>query len=193
MLEIQTIVCGAYQENAYLVNGELLIDPGDNIEKLVAAVKAPRAILLTHGHFDHMLAAEPLQEKFGIDVYIHPSDAQSLSDVAHSMYDPAVASLPAPSAVRHLAYGDRFEGFQVLHTPGHSPGSICLYDAAAGVLFSGDTLFRAGFGRTDLAGGSMMQLRASLRTLFALPPETRVYPGHGDSTTIGEERARYGW
>lgn len=193
MLDIERVVCGAYQENAYVVGGEIVIDPGDDLEAILAAVKRPRAILLTHGHFDHMLAAGELQKKFGAEVYIHEADAGMLANPALSMYDPAASSLPMPTGIRFRVYEGAFEHFRVIHTPGHTPGSVCLHDEAAGVLFSGDTLFRAGFGRTDLAGGSMSQLISSLRRLFQLPLETAVLPGHGEETTIGAERGRYGW
>ena len=111
-------------------------------------------------------------------------------------YNQTVCSLPFPKALEALPYGDTIDlcgiRFQVLHTPGHSSGSVCLYDAENGVLFSGDTLFRAGFGRTDLYGGSSSKLRASLHRLFTLPRDVRVYPGHAGSTTIGTEMQRYG-
>lgn len=193
MLEIQRVVCGAYRENAYVVNGDVLIDPGDDLAALRAACPRPRVILLTHGHFDHMLAAETLQGESGAQVYIHEDDAAMLCDAELSMYDPAVARLPMPTKIEYRTYGDSLENFRVIHTPGHTPGSVCLYDAAEGILISGDTLFRAGFGRTDLAGGSMSQMISSIRRLFRLPPETAAYPGHGETTTLGEERGRYGW
>ena len=114
-----------------------------------------------------------------------------LSDASLSAYNPEVSSLPQPGHIACTAYPESLFGFRVLHTPGHTPGSVCLYREEEKVLFSGDTLFRAGFGRTDLAGGSMHQLLSSLRTLLALPRDVRVYPGHGESTTIDEECRRY--
>ena len=104
------------------------------------------------------------------------------------------ATMPGP-VIRALPFGEKLSAagmdFEILPTPGHSKGSVCLYLPAEGVLFSGDTLFLAGFGRMDLYGGSPMEMRESLKRLFALPPETRVYPGHGGETTIGAERSRY--
>ena len=191
IIKIEKIVCGAYAENAYCIDGELLIDPGDDLPTLARIAGGIKAILLTHGHFDHMLAAEELQKRTGVPVYVHPLDAPMLSDASLSAYNPEVSSLPQPGHIACTAYPESLFGFRVLHTPGHTPGSVCLYHEAEKVLFSGDTLFRAGFGRTDLAGGSMHQLLSSLRTLLALPRDVRVYPGHGESTTIDEECRRY--
>ena len=190
-MKIEKIVCGAYAENAYCIDGELLIDPGDDLPTLARLAGGIKAILLTHGHFDHMLAAEELQKRTGVPVYVHPLDAPMLSDASLSAYNPEVSSLPQPGHIACTAYPESLFGFRVLHTPGHTPGSVCLYHEAEKVLFSGDTLFRAGFGRTDLAGGSMHQLLSSLRTLLALPRDIKVYPGHGESTTIDEECRRY--
>ena len=190
-MKIEKIVCGAYAENAYCIDGELLIDPGDDLPTLARLAGGIKAILLTHGHFDHMLAAEELQKRTGVPVYVHPLDAPMLSDASLSAYNPEVSSLPQPGHIACTAYPDSLFGFRVLLTPGHTPGSVCLYHEGEKVLFSGDTLFRAGFGRTDLAGGSMHQLLSSLRTLLALPRDVRVYPGHGESTTIDEECRRY--
>ena len=92
-----------------------------------------------------------------------------------------------------LEDGDTFRGFTVLHTPGHTPGGICLYDEAEGVLFCGDTLFQGGYGRTDFPGGSALQLKKSLGKLIELPERTVAYPGHGGSTTIAAERRSLGW
>ena len=191
IMKIEKIVCGAYAENAYCIDGELLIDPGDDLPTLARLAGGIKAILLTHGHFDHMLAAEELQKRTGVPVYVHPLDAPMLSDASLSAYNPEVSSLPQPGHIACTAYPESLFGFRVLHTPGHTPGSVCLYREEEKVLFSGDTLFQAGFGRTDLAGGSMHQLLSSLRTLLALPQDVRVYPGHGESTTIDEECRRY--
>lgn len=201
---IQTIVCGAYQENAYLVCPEggdtaALIDPGDDLPALRRAVAASGrklgGILLTHGHFDHMLSARALQMESGAAVYVHPADAKMLADRNLSVYDAQAARQPFPEGLEGADPGAEIEicglRFSVLHTPGHTPGGVCYYDAAGGALFSGDTLFCAGFGRFDLPGGSARELRASLTRLFALPDETRVLPGHGCETSIAAERGRY--
>lgn len=191
-MKIERIVCGAYAENAYVIDGKYIVDPGDGLEQLQTALPEPKALLLTHGHFDHMLAVESIQKTSGAEVYVHPADAAMLTDPALSAYDPGAAMLKHPTEITYAAYPEEIFGFRVLHTPGHSAGSICLYNEAEKVLFVGDTLFRAGFGRYDLPGGNVHMLLDSLRRLFSLPGDTVVYPGHGEATTIDEERRRYG-
>ena len=201
---IQTIVCGAYQENAYLLCPEgrteaVLIDPGDDLTALRRALSASGrrlgGILLTHGHFDHMLSAQPLSRITGAPVYVHPEDQELLCDADKNAYDPGCASQPCPKGFEADELEDEIAvcgiRFRVLHTPGHTRGSVCYYDEENGNLFSGDTLFCAGFGRMDLYGGSHRDMRNSLRALFALPGEIRVLPGHSCETRIDAERARY--
>ena len=201
-IDIQPVLCGMIQENAYIVSARgrddcVVVDPGDDYPKLKQAIGARpvAAILLTHGHFDHILGAGALAAETGAPVYIRPEDTEMLNDPELNGYSlmgedemagPAPAALPLGESI--LAAG---LDFQVLPTPGHSKGSACLYLPGEGVLFSGDTLFQAGYGRLDLYGGSSEAMVLSLRRLFALPGDTRVYPGHGNATTIGEERARY--
>ena len=201
---ISCIVCGAYQENAYLLCPEgtqdaVLIDPGDDLDRLKSVLgdsgRRLRAILLTHGHFDHMLSAQPLSTVTGAPVYVHEKDQTMLCDAHLNAYSPMAARQSCPSDFEADELEDAIQvagiRFQVLHTPGHTQGSVCFYDAENAVLFSGDTLFCAGFGRMDLPGGSPAQMRQSLRQLFDLPGDTRVLCGHGDETTIAAERARY--
>ena len=201
---IQKIVCGAYGENAYLLMADgrddcALIDPGDDIMALRRAIAASGrrlgAMLLTHGHFDHMLSAQPLQAETDAPVYVHALDRDMLCDATRNAYDAMCSSQPCPNYIETKVYGESIGvcgmKFDVLRTPGHTQGSVCFYDADSATLFSGDTLFCAGFGRVDLFGGSPREMRSSLRTLFALPENTRVLPGHGIETTLGHERARY--
>ena len=201
---IRTIPCGAYQENAYLLCPEgrddaLLIDPGDDDLALARGIaesgRKLAAILLTHGHFDHMLGAQPLSLSAGAPVYIHPEDVELLCDPERNAYDPGCATRPNPETFDAEELGEEIElcgiRFKALHTPGHTKGSTCFYDEENGILFSGDTLFCAGFGRMDMYGGNHRAMRESLRALFRLPEDTRVFPGHGMDTTIAREHVRY--
>jgi hydroxyacylglutathione hydrolase len=199
--EIVHLVCGPLQNNIYLVADHatkraLVVDCG--LEAAAAVQRALQeqglrleAIVATHGHFDHMAEVAALQRATGAAVLAHHEDADRLRRPPRSMFFPDLEVEPAPVA-RELADGDTVEvggaRFEVLHTPGHTPGSMCLYDAANAVLFSGDTLFAGTFGRYDLPGGDPAKLRQSLARLAALPAETRVLPGHNATTTIGRER-----
>lgn len=204
MLEIQTVACGVYEENAYIVSlsggpDALVIDPGDDypaiVKALTAGKKALRAVCLTHAHFDHMLSAPGLIKDSGARLYAGAPDLPALNDESLNLYDPDVSRLPTPTGLTGVAYGSALVlcgiEFQVLPTPGHTPGGVCLYAKEHGVLFSGDTLFLGAFGRVDFPGSSARDMRRSLELLFALPGDTRVYPGHGGQTTIAREKARY--
>jgi len=194
------------QTNAYVVGDEetkegVVIDPGGNPEQILAAVKrnglAIRYILNTHAHFDHTEANGALVEATGAPLAIHPLDRPLLAAAGGAaFFGLRVPAGPAPDL--ELAAGDVLEvgglRFQVLHTPGHTPGHVCFYEAAAGVVFDGDLLFYRGVGRTDLPGGSWQQLMNSIQNvLLALPDETVVYSGHGPATTIGEEKQHNPW
>ena len=131
-MKIERMICGAYAENAYCIDGELLIDPGDNLAALTGFAPNLKAILLTHGHFDHMLAAEELQRQTGVPVYVHPQDAPMLTDASLSAYDAGVATLPQPTHIAYTEYPEQLFGFRVLHTPGHTPGSCACITRAKG-------------------------------------------------------------
>ena len=202
-INIDRVLCGMIQENAYIVQATgrddcVVIDPGDEYEKLARALNGRRvgAILLTHGHFDHIMATGPLARAQGAPVYVGEADMEMLNDAAINGHAdlmgggtcwPRIEARPYEGAALAACGMD----FDVLPTPGHSKGSVCLYLKDAGVLFSGDTLFRAGYGRLDLYGGDVADMLRSLKALFALPADTRVYPGHGEVTAIGDERIRY--
>ena len=203
IVNIQSVLCGMIQENAYIVQAEgrddcVVVDPGDDYPKLKRALGDRRvaAILLTHGHFDHIIAAGEMAAAYAAPVYVGAEDAEMLNDIEKADYTGMLGLSRADwPPIEATAFGERLSvcgmDFAVIPTPGHSRGSVCLYLEKEGVLFSGDTLFRAGYGRLDLYGGNMKEMIRSLKRLFGLPGEVRVYPGHGGDTTIAEERARY--
>lgn len=172
-----------------------IIDPDGSADSVRALLEKENLrlamILLTHGHFDHIGSVSQLRVAYGAPVYIHRLDADMLGDAQKNLSlflgDVAVKA-GAPDG--YLEDGQRLTlgktAIQVLHTPGHTPGSCCfLWN---GGLYSGDLLFRGGVGRTDFPGGDAGQLSQSLRRVLRLPPQTPVYPGHGEPTTVGEER-----
>ena len=180
-MRIESICLGQLATNCYLlrVNGiTVIIDPAEPSESLFSFIGERKIDLVvnTHGHFDHIGGNWALQEK-GAQVLLHKED---LSFVDHFYPD-------HPSIDRYLEDGDEIAGvLRVLHVPGHSPGSIALI--GEGTLFSGDLLFAGSIGRTDLPGGSMEKMRSSLRRITALAGDYRVYPGHGETTTLEKER-----
>jgi len=205
-MKVARLVTGAFAENCYLAldgaGGAAVVDPGADEASILAALRDAgatlRAVLLTHGHLDHLsalpalLAAAP-----GAPVRLGAADAAWCFTSANA-FPPYRPVLEAPASLAPAADGDEIAvgalRFRVLATPGHSPGGVCyLHEPAPGegrppVLFSGDTLFRASIGRTDFPGGSWADMQASLLHLAALPPETIVLSGHGEPTTIGAER-----
>ncbi|MGH2352143.1 MAG: MBL fold metallo-hydrolase [Chloroflexota bacterium] len=147
-------------------------------------------IVATHQHWDHVADAGPLAEETGAPIAAHRLEVGAMASPAHSLMFPDL-QLPPARVSRELYEGDTVTlgafAFRVLHTPGHTPGSICLHLQEHALLFSGDTLFAGSYGRYDLPGGDGRLLRDSLTRLASLPPETRVLPGHGEPTTIGGE------
>jgi len=197
---LKKLVVGPFASNCYIVGSEstkegMIIDPGDEANQILKNMKELqldiKSIVLTHGHIDHIGALKEIKEATGAEVAIHSDDAESLRQ-SQSFGALFGISYPAPpSPDRLLKGGDSLDigdlHFSVLHTPGHTPGGICLL--GQGVVFTGDTLFNYGVGRTDLPGGSYSQLMNSIHTkLVVLPDNTIVYSGHGPDTTIGAER-----
>jgi glyoxylase-like metal-dependent hydrolase (beta-lactamase superfamily II) len=161
----------------------VLIDPGDQPKKILEEVERQgnqiAAILLTHGHFDHVGAVRKIASEVDCPVYLHPDDRSLPPALSAGLFWTELYR-----ACETLTFGDLC--FTVLHTPGHTPGSVCL--RCGDVLFSGDTLFAGGCGRTDFPGGDAEQMAASLRRLGSIPEDLRVLPGHGESSTLNAER-----
>lgn len=195
------LTVGQIETNCYVCRnsstGEcLVVDPGDEegrIEALLEKMGArPAAILLTHGHFDHILAAGALRERYHVPVYAYEGEASLLREPSENMSSVFGAPYSLESDVL-LTDGQELTlagmRVQCLFTPGHTPGGCCYYLPEAKLLFAGDTLFRQSVGRTDFPGGNGFALRESLARLTSLlPEETQVYPGHGSATTIGFEK-----
>ena len=200
-LELQQCVLGPVYTNCYIAKNKetgeaLIIDPADSPSKIELKVNAmgarPVAVLLTHGHFDHIMGVEAVREKYQIPVYACRQEEAMLREPSVNMTD----QMGKSCSIRPDVFLDDLQVFeaagfsiQMIHTPGHTKGSCCYYLKEEGVLFSGDTLFCGSVGRTDFPGGSASQIRNSLhRLLAALPDDTSVYPGHDTSTTIGYEK-----
>jgi glyoxylase-like metal-dependent hydrolase (beta-lactamase superfamily II) len=205
-LIIATLPVGMIQTNCYIAGCEetkegAIIDPGGHPERILAEVErrglAIKAVLNTHAHFDHTDANGALVQATGAPLALHPLD-QPLLKASGGAAMFGLQADPSPPPDLDLHDGDELEigtlRFRVLHTPGHTPGHVCFYEAEQGVLFDGDVLFYRGIGRTDLPGGNWQQLMDSIQqVLFALPDQTVVYSGHGPATTIGEEKQLNPW
>lgn len=193
-MEIAVRAIGALQTNCYLINKRVLIDPGDDTAALDAFIDENKAhigaILLTHGHFDHSAGCAHVMRRFGAKLYVGRGDEGMLSDTDLSLGRYYMRTPFEPVAADGTLDAGTFSfedvSFTVLPAPGHTPGGVCLLSEKDGVLFSGDTLFARGYGRTDFPGGSLHELLGSLRTLFALEGEYTVYPGHGESGLLTE-------
>lgn len=199
-LDILKCNVGEVWTNCYLVKNKetsegFIVDPGAEEQKLLRKIKDfgmdCRGILLTHGHFDHIMAVNALAKELKIPVYACLYEHALLSDPSLSMTDSYDGCTITPDY--ELADGEEVAlagvKLKVLHTPGHTPGSCCFYIPEEDILFSGDTLFFRSVGRTDFPGGSMTQMQESLhRLLEELPEEVQVLPGHELPTTIGQEK-----
>ncbi len=187
-MEILTITGGSLYTNCYMAWGDskdcILVDPGFEADKILEQVrshgKQVAAVLLTHGHFDHIGGVKAIAEATGCKVYIHKEDLSLPNRLT-------AGTIPATD---HYEDGDTLTvaglRLQVLHTPGHTPGGVCL--VCEDVIFSGDTLFAGTCGRTDLPGGSYTQIHQSLMRLSELEGDYQVFPGHGEATTMAMER-----
>jgi glyoxylase-like metal-dependent hydrolase (beta-lactamase superfamily II) len=200
---LETFPVGMLQCNCTLLGDEttgeaIIVDPGDNIPEILARLEKHnlklKQIVITHAHIDHVGGALLLKGQTGAPILLNQSDLPLLRmmDVQAGWLGiaPPEVAPPDASADDQLVIGlENYPG-QVLHTPGHTPGSICLHFAPQNLLIAGDTLFAGSIGRTDLPGGDPKTILRSIRDrLLHLPEETSVIPGHGPATTIGEERA----
>ena len=204
-MKIKCFTVGLFQTNMYILsnayNEALIVDPACQTPAEQQAVSRyieqeklrVCALIATHGHLDHLWGAAWASEQFQMPLLIHSND-MPLAEAMQQQYDMfgmRAKAQPFPmdnlqSSVCNLQ--SKICNFHLLSTPGHTQGSVCLYWPDEHLLLSGDTLFCCGYGRTDLPGGNMGQLMQSLDNLFALPADTRVFPGHGEATTIGTEK-----
>ena len=191
-----TVVVGAFEVNCYLVPSPdkktlYIIDPGGDAQDIIAAASAfscqKAVILLTHCHADHIGAVGEVAKKLNItELYIDPADSAMYASPANCFppYLPAAENLLTPSE-----WPPQTPDFEILHTPGHTPGGVCYYFREYNALFTGDTLFRASVGRTDFPGGTTATLMESISgRLMTLPDSLEIYPGHGYPSTIGFEK-----
>lgn len=199
-MQVKTFALGPLSSNCYLIYDETLevsiVDPGgegDYLSEIILRENLTlKSILLTHGHYDHVLGILPLKLNFNPDIYLHFNDTflykkapQSYSHWEGLSPDP----LPSPDVFFEEGEGIRvgISELTVIETPGHTPGSVCLYNRSDDFLFAGDTLFKGGVGRTDLSYSNESDLRHSLEKIARLPGETKIYPGHGETSTIARE------
>ncbi|MFV0344429.1 MAG: MBL fold metallo-hydrolase [Anaerocolumna sp.] len=200
-MRIITLVLGPVRTNCYLLINEdtketIIIDPADNALAIKNKIKSeeltPVAILLTHGHFDHIMAAKEVADEYDILIHAFHEEWELLGDVklnAGYLVRSDVTLTPHKALKDQEIVNMAGMKLQVIHTPGHTRGSVCFYHEESQNLISGDTLFLESVGRTDLPTGSSDTLNHSLYDiLFKLPDATKVYPGHGEDTTIGHEK-----
>jgi glyoxylase-like metal-dependent hydrolase (beta-lactamase superfamily II) len=203
-MKIDRFILGDFETNCYVVRVDesaaecLVIDPGFDAQQVVAFLGDrslnPVAAILTHGHADHIVGLDVLRRQFPqMKVCIHKGDAGMLMDAAANLSAFVEKAYTAEPADVLLENGDTIEDagirLEVLHTPGHTPGGICLYARQEGLAFVGDTLFADSVGRADFPGGDMGELIRGIKSkLLTLPDNTVVYPGHGMRSTIGREK-----
>lgn len=201
MIKVDSTILGMVSTNCYFVvnvdtKDTIIIDPADNYNAIKARIEAngyiPKAIFLTHGHFDHILAANEIKNKYGILIYSYKEEKDLAADPDNNLSTSFMGPFTLDIDVL-LNDGEKINvggmNCTVIHTPGHTCGSCCYYFEEDKVLISGDTLFYESVGRTDFPTGSTSTLVSSIKNkLFVLPDDVEVYPGHGSSTSIGYEK-----
>ena len=199
-IRIECVPVGEIGANCYIVEntalGEcVLADPGAEAERIIRRVgkRMPKAVLLTHGHFDHIGAADEVCAHFGVPLYVHEDDASKLTDAAGNVSALFGSPMTVHTKPELLHDGDVLDAagmhIEVLHTPGHSAGSVCYRLPDNRGLITGDTMFAHGYGRTDFSDGSFEQICQSLRMLMKLTPRLTTYPGHEGPGLTGRDRA----
>ena len=201
MYKIDSRILGMVGTNCYLlcnmdIKECVLIDPADSQDEISRMIDESgcslTGILLTHGHFDHIMAADAVRDKYGVKVYASCDEKNTLEQPHINLGEAYGLKLSVKADVWHKD-GEilKLAGFDIeaLHTPGHTEGGSCYYIREIGVIFSGDTLFCGSVGRTDFPGGSMSEIVRSIKEkVMVLPDDTKVYPGHGEGTSVGYER-----
>jgi glyoxylase-like metal-dependent hydrolase (beta-lactamase superfamily II) len=201
---IQAFSCPPFATNAYVVaclatRKAIAIDPAHQATELIANYASTNQlslekIILTHSHWDHIADVFPLKQRFGLPVFVHPQDQANLASPGADGL-PLLVPITGVEDSLPLIEGQEINVgnilFKIIHTPGHSPGGVCLFCENERILFSGDTLFKGTIGNLSLPTANAEDMWASLRKLAALPPATKVYPGHGQPTTIGNESWLY--
>ena len=202
MHRCERIIVTRWCTNCYILTSadeSFIIDPGGEIEKLAPYMDHLRlkAVILTHGHCDHFGAANEIRQKYSVPVWLHTDDLDMVRDPQLSGFADEQSDYVLEKYDRLLADGDELQlgndSFSVMHTPGHTPGSICLLDRANKVFFSGDTLFKRNIGSTAFALGDPQKLHESLSKITRLDPALMVFPGHGESTLLQSELLHNPW
>lgn len=198
-MKIEIITVGPLQVNCYVIYDEnsleaIVIDPGDEYEKIIRLIEEKKLrvtyIICTHAHFDHIGAVLKIKEKTGATIAINLGDLEMYRYAVDqaAIWGYSIEQPPEPDIF--LVDGDEIKlgnlKFKVIHTPGHSPGGICLY--GEGIVITGDTVFAGSVGRTDFPGGSIQEMKDSFKMIMNLSPETRIFPGHGPVSTVKKEK-----